>query len=314
MAVNNSLKFYKGWYGKGQSRNLPDVPTAIIFNEEEGLIYVNNKCYGGATDASFVEDVLVISFSDGRQPISIDFSDTASASEVLYMLERIEGVIGASVMTDGSDSDSGLNYDNTNYLRGTETLVEADKNLDIVVYDIDQRVDTLENIGHATVIKTDGAGGEDTTIEVADGDENKPVIGADIYKLAGFTNARIGEEIGKLNSEITSSNSEDPIEFSVTQQNGLVTGVEVSMLGAEISFDGSGSDEVLEVGNENGIVLGSDILKLKDYIDTKFMNDGTVVTNSNGTADALSVVSSTDEQGNKNFDINLFWTEFNEGN
>lgn len=591
MAVNNSLKFYKGWYGSGLSKVLPDEPKAIIFNEEEGLIYVNGKCYGGATDASFDKGVLHITFSDGRDGIDIDFTDTASASSVLSMLEKIESAIGGDVLGSGSDSENGLDYNGTNYLTGTETLVEADRNLDTVLKDVDDRVTHLEktdlatetwveenyvgksdtvnatlityddtntgmgtqqnpvstaqraievidsrldvleslpdfetvicstasntpsgvvwndgqddvtgnlaasvdtmhtiylvpvntgssdttdwydeylsikngdsyswtkigttktdlngyvktivvngksyevaangttvtltdvitgitgesetdlnntdfinvsatttkdttlgtnvtvlgssvkvvsvddassennglataldvktkintviggldadftgnsaasdtngnvtvslkeedgvvttlgvDVNYATVTKTAGTNGSDTTIEVTSGDENKLVIGSDITKLAEFTNARISEEIGKLNSDVTSSGSDDPIEFSVTQQGGLITGVEVSMLGAEVSFDGTGSDEALEVENENGVVIGSDILKMKEYVDSKFMSDGTTVTNSNGSGDAISVVATTDSHGNKNYDINIVWSEFSDEN
>ena len=593
MAENNALKFYKGWYGKGDARNLPDSPSAIIFNEEEGLVYVNGKAYGGASDVTFADNTLTITYTDGRPSVALDFSDTASASETLELFERLEAIVGVSVVGGDSDSERALDYDGTNYLDGAETLVDADRTMDTVVKTVEDRVENLEqqaeglaeytwveehyrnkeddvpatevtyddtntemgsqsaavdtvqkaveaidsrlkeleapnsfdtivssdetdtpdgvvwyndesddtvigtleasestmhivylvkvtdssdltdiydeyisirngntyswtrigstrnelrgyvktiavngkdytvngnttkvvlgdsvtavtgessvelnetsfvnvkavtttnaadgsretsitssvktvsidnaeeagqgtdavdglataldvrrkiesldadkedrdskgnvtvsltetdgvitslgvDVTYATVTKTDGTNGSDTTLVVASGDEDRLVIGSDVTKLASFTNTRIAEEIAKLNSDVTSSGSENvPVEVSLTQFEGLVTDMHVQVLGADVTFDGSGSDETLDITNTDGVVLGSDIVHLKRYIDTKFLNDGTTVTNSNGSNDALSVVASTDTQGNKNYDINIVWSEFSGSN
>lgn len=143
MSVSNDLKFFKGKYGKGENRNLPDEPKAIIFNEEEGVVYVNGKSYSGTTDVSFQNGVLTITYTDGRETTTLDFNDTASASATLKIFERIENLIGENVSLPNSDGK--LNYKGTKYLEDTETLVEADRILDEVVFGTDGRIDKLES-------------------------------------------------------------------------------------------------------------------------------------------------------------------------
>lgn len=214
MAVNNALRFYKGWYGKGSSRHLPRISHAIIFNEEEGIIYVNGKSYAGASDVNFSNGVLTITYSDGRNSVSLDFNDTASATAVFSVIERIEGLIGQSV-TD-SDSDGSVDYSGTNYLGNQTTLIGADVTLD--------------------------------------------------WKLK-------------------------EVEDKVT-------------LGANVTFDVSNHD--LSVENENGIVFGTDVSSFKDYIKSKSVS----ITNSNGSNDAISITETVNNDGSKNYDINLLWSEW----
>lgn len=250
MAVSNALKFYKGWYGKGQNRHLPDEPKAIIFNEEEGVVYVNGKSYGGTTDVSFNNGVLTITYTDGRPVTTLDFNDTASASATLKVFERIENLIGENVCLPNSDGK--LNYRGTNYIEDAETLVEADRILDEVILGTDVRIDNL-------------------------------------------------------NSELYSGGSEDePVIVSVKQEAGLLTDVEVMTLGADVSFDRNTNN--LSVEHPNGVVLGTDVMKIKDYIDSKSQNSVEVV-NSNGNNDAL-VVESYVENGKTKFDVNLVWNEW----
>lgn len=131
MAENKTtlgVQFYKGWYGKGTSKNLPTAEGAIIFNEEEQIIYVNGKPYGGASDVNFNEGILTFSFVDGRDSIILDFNDTASANATLKVFERIDNLIGKNVSIENGDGK--LNYTDTNYLTEETTLVGADRALD----------------------------------------------------------------------------------------------------------------------------------------------------------------------------------------
>ena len=164
------------------------------------------------------------------------------------------------------------------------------------------------NVSYAEIIKTDGDGlTNDTTIEVTSGDENKLVIGSDISKIVDFTNMRISEELGKLDSIVSSNDfesdsDEEPIEVTVYQKNGVVEGVDVNVLSADISVNNG----EISVSNENGIVLGKDIVEFKKFIDTKDID----VTNSNGDSDAIKLTK-TINNGKTVFDINMVWSENN---
>lgn len=612
--AENALKFYKGWYGKGNSKTLPNESKAIIFNEEEGIIYVNGKSYSGATDVTFANGVLTISYADGRDNVTLDFNDTASAQATLKVFDRIDNLIGPNVNV--ANGDGTLNYTNTNYLTNETTLVAADKALDTAIKAVDTRIDNLDTqsdvqavtltaasgnngakltfngvsqndgaiaagtsttelqfakvattgaaedvsysnttsgmsatnvqsaidaldsrlddietidtfdtvvssdaastpsgtswtsgedtitgslaasadtmhkiylvpdthetaehtgtyneyisvrtgtspnftytweligstkadltgyvktvvvngkeyavtnnttqitltdvitaitgesttdlnntdfvnvkatttkdtqlgtnittlvssvkvgtiaaatsadnglataldvrntiegldadftgnnaasdtngnvtvslqetngvvnslgvaVSYATVTKTDGTAGTgsttgtDSTLVVTNGDETKLVTGADIAKVVTFTNNRIAEEIAKLDATVTSNNN-NQVEVTVTETDGAVSGVSVSTTAATVVFDNTASDEDLTATNANGIVLGSDIAQIKGYIDAKASDSATVVTNSNGSADAL-VLTSSNNNGKMTYDINLCWTEW----
>lgn len=159
------------------------------------------------------------------------------------------------------------------------------------------------DVSYATVTKTNGDGSRDTTLTVADGDDEKFVIGSDVSKISDFTNRRIGEELGKLNTEIFSFSSEDePVTVSVSQKNGLLNGVDVLTLTANLSFN----NDDIKVQNKNGMVIGSDINELKKYIDSKT----STFVNSNGDKDAIKLVESNVD-GKLVYDINMIWSDFN---
>ena len=138
---------------------------------------------------------------------------------------------------------------------------------------------------------------------VADGDDEKFIIGSDVSKISDFTNRRIGEQLGKLNTEIFSFSSEDePVTVSVSQKNGLLNGVDVLTLTANLSFN----NDDIKVQNKNGMVIGSDINELKKYIDSKT----STFVNSNGDKDAIKLVESNVD-GKLVYDINMIWSDFN---
>lgn len=150
---NVGVQFYKGLYGKGNSRNLPSVEGAIIFNETEQIIYVNGKPYGGASSVEFENGILTITYSDGRATQKLDFNDTASASGVYHVFERIDNLIGPNINV--KNGDGKLNYSGTEYLSEVKdsegavtrtaatTLVEADKRLDTAIKAVDTRIDNM---------------------------------------------------------------------------------------------------------------------------------------------------------------------------
>ena len=167
------------------------------------------------------------------------------------------------------------------------------------------------DVSYATITKTDGDSTKDTTLTVAQGDEDKFVLGSDISKLVDFTNKRIGEEINKLNIDLISYDSDDePVTVSISQEGGKLKNVEVITLGADVSFGGG----TISVKNPNGMVLGTDVNELKKYIDSKVASGAlTYVSNSNEDNDAISL-NETMVDGKLNYDINLVWSEFSNNN
>lgn len=230
MAANNALKFYKGWYGSGSHRNLPNEPKAIIFNETEGVIYVNGKGYGGANDINFENGVLTISYSDGRNNITLDFNDTASASATLKVFDRINNLIGENVNI--ANSDGKLNYANTNYLEEAETLVEADRTLDLIVKALEGSIENLN-------VEIYSSGSEEEPVVVSVKQESGLITGVDVIPLG---------------ANITFENG----VFSVENNNGMVLGSDVTAIKDYVDSKAKSSVEVINSnGNDDALVVES---------------------------------------------------------
>lgn len=197
------VQFYKGVYGTGKDRNLPKAEGAIIFNETEQIIYVNGKPYGGACSVEFENGVLTITYSDGRAPQKLDFNDTASASGVYHVFERIDNLIGPNINVENGDGQ--LNYSGTKYLsevkevndgeekvtrKAAKTLVEADNRLDAAIKAVDTRIDNMnvesDSVGEGNVhIKYKQEGGKVTVESVTE--DYATITGTRYEKAEGET-------------------------------------------------------------------------------------------------------------------------------
>jgi hypothetical protein len=94
--MGNGIKFYKGLYGTGKERKLPGDSRSIVFNEDEGILYVNGKGYGGTTEVTFKDDVLSIEYKDGRKGVEINLKDTDDRlSELERRIELVDEVLSS---------------------------------------------------------------------------------------------------------------------------------------------------------------------------------------------------------------------------
>ena len=225
-----ALKFYKGWYGKGNSKTLPNESKAIIFNEEEGIIYVNGRSYGGATDVTFANGVLTISYADGRDNVTLDFNDTASAQATLAVFGRIDNLIGPNVNV--TDGDGTLNYTNTNYLTNKTTLVAADKALDTAIKAVDTRIDNLDtqsDVQAVTLTAASENNGAKLTFNGVSQTDGAIAAGTSTTELqfakVATTGAAADVSIADSGNKITATNVED----ALAELAGRITDTTVSV-------------------------------------------------------------------------------------
>ena len=160
------VNFYKGSYNSEALLNLCKTQGNIVFDNNTSRIYVGTvgegvseapKSYGSnVVDATFVNNVLTITRLDSEHPVTLDFSDVASAKSLMAVFDQLKRFMG---MSTGSSSEIEPNYssDSTGILYNTSTstanaasLVEADLALAAAIANSDQ-VDDIQ-INGTTII------------------------------------------------------------------------------------------------------------------------------------------------------------------
>ena len=112
----------------------------VVFDTTHKIICVDGVAFGGnITDATFTNSVLTITKATG-DPVTIDFSDIASASAIMGVFQEFAGLMGL-------DSNNKLDYSSTNYLselgqqgKPAKNLVNADKALDAKIKEVNDTI------------------------------------------------------------------------------------------------------------------------------------------------------------------------------
>lgn len=187
MSTTN-VKFFKGAYGAttAASKSTDNV-GGIVFDTTSKSIYVGGTSFGGnITDVTYdtTKQLLTISKAVG-DAITMDFSDTASATATMNVFSKINQVIGKDMHVESGSATGKLNYTGANYLNGygegdsavaaVTTLVDADMRLDALIKAINDEIAGMN--GTATIASaTDGvvtikAGVKQTDGKIAQGED-----------------------------------------------------------------------------------------------------------------------------------------------
>lgn len=128
------VNFYRGNYTSAQLLTLCQTAGNIVFDSSTSRIYAGTtgsganekpKVYGSnVTDASFLNNVLTINLLNSNTPITLDFSDIASASQTMAVFNKLETIIGSL-----NNDKTAPNYGGDTILSGKTNLVDADKAL-----------------------------------------------------------------------------------------------------------------------------------------------------------------------------------------
>lgn len=289
MASEYQIKFFKGAYGlsnetTGAIARSTATPGGIFFDTTSRTICVGGLSYGGnIQDVTFSNGMLTITKASGDN-VTLDFTDTASASATLQVFDHMNDLIGVTIATVSDAQTTVLDYSNTNYISTATTLVDADKKLDVAIKAVDNKivgmngsaspiVDSTERdvikLTINTVSQTDG--------EIGDGDNISTVTFAKVAKTGYAGDVAIADTGDKF----TATNVEDAL---VELKNAITTG-DLSIDGERGAFTTdtnsfvtiSSQNKKLEVKlNENGyITKDANGLNLK-HVDTT--GDSTVGT------------------------------------
>lgn len=152
---NQQLGFIKKQFNNVAAAQAAATAGKIVFDSKSHIIFVDGQAYGGnITDATFTNSVLTITKSVG-DPVVINFSDIASASQMMAVFEQFAERIGL-------DSNNGIDYSGTNYLselgqqgKPAKNLVNADKALDAKIKEAN---DAIAGMNGTAAIATESNG------------------------------------------------------------------------------------------------------------------------------------------------------------
>ena len=132
-----------------------------------------------------------------------------------------------------------------------------------IAVDNNKKVVVSANVNEITVSKT---GDSDTTMS---GVKDTLVSGADVAtKVSQFVNARIGEEVAKLDATVTSDTSN--VKITITETDGKLASVTVNEDYAtvtRVAREEGVSDESIDfaIGDEEKLIKSKDLRKVSDY-------------------------------------------------
>lgn len=240
------VNFYKGSYDSEALLNLCKTQGNIVFDNNTSRIYVGTvgegaseapKIYGSnVVDATFVNNVLTITRLDGEQPVTLDFSDVASAKSLMAVFDQLKRFMG---MSTGSSSEIAPNYssDSTGILYNTSTstanaasLVEADLALAAAIANSDQ-VDDIQINGTTIIsnkvanVAVDGTYNASTNKIATESTVTDVVSGLDAVADADTTSG-----IGYATVNTTTPSADFKVLNSVTEADGKLTAAEAYQL------------------------------------------------------------------------------------
>lgn len=143
--TNIALQFIKKNFttvaaAQAASTSVQSGQGAIVFDKQHKIICVDGTVFGGnIQDASFTNNILTITKADGTD-ITLNFSDVASASQIMAVFNQLKGLLGIS----GDETYMQGSYASTHYLQGVQTFVNADKTLDNQIYTVQGHVQGVQ--------------------------------------------------------------------------------------------------------------------------------------------------------------------------
>ena len=249
MATDYQIKFYKGGYGSETALNMStQTAGAIVFDNTSHQIFVGGVAYGGnITDVTFEGSMLTISKAVGTN-VTLDFSDTASASATFKVFQHLNSLIGTATDDDNLTNE----YGGTNYLTEATTLIGADKALDSAIAAIGSAIEHMDatNIQGVTV-STDNDVIELTLkgISEADGVISQGT-GTDKVTFAKVANTGAAADVSvtTISTGSTATNVQDALEELAVQ----ITAGDVSIDAQKGAFTTDNS--MLDVDSDHKVI------------------------------------------------------------
>lgn len=238
------------------------------YDSETGKLTITWKTADGtdATDASTVinlaemldiNDMSVAEDSSNYLTVNLSGAENSQAIFTVHTKDVSTATAEATGLADAADVKAYVDSKVADVSAEGDDYVSAsyDKNASKITVAADVSVLTVGKEGEANSTLT--------------GVEKSLVDGKDVAeKVSSFVNARLSEEVAKLDSSVTSDDGA-VATVKVVETDGKITDVVVTNISANVTSGGDAGARTLAAANDSGAVTGADVAKIKTYVDNR---------------------------------------------
>lgn len=224
-----------------------------------------------------INDMSVVEASQKYLTVDLSGAENSQAVFTVHTKAVADATAEATGLADAADVKA--------YVDGKVANLSAEGDEYVSASYANSKITVTADVQNLTVGKE---GAADSTLA---GVEKSLVDGKDVAeKVSAFVNARLGEEVGKLDSDVTSDDAA-VAKVQVVEADGKITDVVVTNISAGVNRTGDTSTaRVLAATNATGAVTGADVALIKGYVDDR-LSDMTSAQDSSVTASDSSYVS-----------------------
>lgn len=226
-----------------------------------------------------INDMSVVEASQKYLTVDLSGAENSQAKFTVHTHDVSTATAGATGLADAADVKA--------YVDSKVASVSAQGD-DYVSASYDNAASKITVAADVQTLTVGKDGEADSTLA---GVDKSLVDGKDVAeKVSSFVNARLGEEVAKLDSDVTSDDAA-VATVEVVETNGKITDVVVTNISAGVNRDGDAEGaRKLAASNATGAVTGADVATIKGYVDDR-LSDMTSAQDSSVKASDSSYVS-----------------------
>ena len=226
-----------------------------------------------------INDMSVVEASQKYLTVDLSGAENSQAKFTVHTKAVADATAEATGLADAADVKAYVDSKVANVSAEGDDYVSASYD------DATSKITVAADVQPLTVGKV---GEADSTLA---GVEKSLVDGKDVAeKVSAFVEARLGEEVAKLDSDVTSDDAA-VAKVQVVEADGKITDVVVTNISAGVNRDGDAEgDRKLAASNTTGAVTGADVALIKGYVDDR-LGDMTSAQDSSVAASDSSYVS-----------------------
>lgn len=226
-----------------------------------------------------INDMSVVEASQKYLTVDLSGAENSQAKFTVHTKAVADATAEATGLADAADVKAYVDS------KVASVSAEGDEYVSASYDDATSKITVAADVQELTVGKE---GEADSTLA---GVEKSLVDGKDVAeKVSAFVEARLGEEVAKLDSDVTSDDAA-VATVEVVETDGKITDVVVTNISAGVNRDGDAEgDRKLAASNATGAVTGADVATIKGYVDDR-LSDMTSAQDSSVTASDSSYVN-----------------------
>ena len=226
-----------------------------------------------------INDMSVVEASQKYLTVDLSGAENSQAKFTVHTKAVADATAGATGLADAADVKAYVDS------KVSSVSAEGDEYVSASYNAAESKIAVAADVQELTV------GKEGVANSTLSGVEKSLVDGKDVAnKVSAFVEARLGEEVAKLDSDVTSDDAA-VATVKVVETDGKITDVVVSNISAGVNRAGDAKgNRKLAASNATGAVTGADVATIKGYVDDR-LSDMTSAQDSSVTASDSSYVN-----------------------